>query len=121
MSTRQAERDMLNSCGPELREVGLALVQLVSTEIPSAVCAWDGKNLGYGTAPGYKGLVFVLSPQRRWINLGITNAAGMNDPSGLLEGAGKRHRHVKVRTVDEAQSENLALLVRSVTAARLEG
>jgi hypothetical protein len=45
---------------------------------------------------GYKGLVFVISPFKTHVNLGIVHGATLADPAGLLEGTGKVHRHVKL-------------------------
>jgi hypothetical protein len=68
----------------------------------------DNENLGFGFSPGYKGLVFVLTPQRGYINLGIWDGASLADSQALMEGSGKRHRHIKLRSVH--QLENPALI-----------
>lgn len=86
--------------------------------LPRAVETWDGEHLGLGYSPGYKGLVFVLSPQRAWITLGIAHAVHLPDPAGLMAGKGKVHRHVKLRTAAEVRSPQLATLIRAAVAAR---
>jgi hypothetical protein len=41
------------------------------------------------------------------LNLGFFVGAGLSDPLGLLEGSGKRMRHIKIRTVLAAQNPAL--------------
>lgn len=77
-----------------------------------------GSTSGWATAPGYKGLVFVLSPQRTWITLGIAKAVDLPDPAGLMEGKGKVHRHVKLRSLADVRSRRLAALIRAAVIAR---
>ena len=54
------------------------------------------------------------------VNLGFFHGADLDDPAGLLEGAGKRMRHVKIRwgkPVDEAALKALiSAAYRDVTA-----
>ena len=58
------------------------------------------------------------------VNLGFFHGADLPDPAGLLEGAGKRMRHVKVRwgkPVDEPALEALIAAAYRDIRARLEG
>jgi hypothetical protein len=48
------------------------------------------------------------------VNIGFFHGAALDDPAGLLEGAGKRMRHVKVRW---AQPVNVAALSELIAAA----
>ena len=48
------------------------------------------------------------------VNVGFFHGAALDDPAGLLEGAGKRMRHVKVRW---AQQVNAAALSELIAAA----
>jgi hypothetical protein len=71
--------------------------ELVQEMDPDAVVTVDGGDIGFGASAGYKGLVFVVSPHSKHVNLGIARGASLPDPAGLMEGTGKVHRHVKVR------------------------
>ncbi len=58
------------------------------------------------------------------VNLGFFHGADLDDPAGLLEGAGKRMRHVKIRwgkPVDEAAVEALIAAAYGDVRGRLEG
>lgn len=68
--------DALRACGPDVRE-------LLHDGHPAA-CVGDA-------AFGY---VDAFSAH---VNVGFFHGASLDDPAGLLEGAGKRMRHVKVR------------------------
>src|SRR5215510_11342483 len=51
------------------------------------------------------------------VNVGFFNGAQLQDPAGLLEGTGKRMRHVKLRPASRFDSSALSALI---TAAYLE-
>ena len=56
--------------------------------------------------------VCYISAQRNYVRLGFYFGANLYDPRRLLEGNGKRMRHIKVRTVMEAGSDELVELIR---------
>ena len=58
--------------------------------------------------PCYRGNgdIFYIAATDSYVNLGFFGGATLTDPSGRIEGTGKRMRHVKVRAledIDEAQ------------------
>jgi hypothetical protein len=48
---------------------------------------------------------------RAHLNVGFFHGASLEDPAGLLEGAGKRMRHVKLRWGQPADAEALSELI----------
>lgn len=54
------------------------------------------------------------------VNVGFFRGAELVDPKGLLEGTGKRMRHVKLRPGDDADAEGLAGLIEVAYADMLE-
>lgn len=67
--------------------------------------------LGYGTsASGFDRILYLTTIGDR-VNLGFMFGAPLDDPAGLLEGTGKRMRHVKVTGVDAARGGDLRRLV----------
>jgi hypothetical protein len=88
---------------------GLArrLVALIDELYPDAVISVDGGDIGFGSGTGYKGLVFVVSPHAKHVTLGLAGGVDLPDPAGLMEGAGRVHRHVKIR--EEADLDRPAL------------
>jgi len=89
--------------GPLARDAAALLRQV----LPGAIESCENGDVGFGVAAGYKGLVFTLTPQADHVTIGIANGALLNDPVGLLEGKGARHRHVKVAS--KADLERAAL------------
>ena len=53
---------------------------------------------------------------RNHVNIGFFTGAFLNDPKSLLEGTGKRMRHVKLRPDAEIDSEALTSLIDSAYA-----
>ena len=85
---------------------------------PDAVESCDGDDFGVGFAPGYKGLVFVITPQTAGVRLGIAGGAALDDPAGLMQGRGAVHRHVKVTSPAAASAPELLDLMARAAAAR---
>lgn len=50
------------------------------------------------------------------VNVGFYHGADLNDPSGLLEGSGKRMRHVKLRPGLESDGAALGQLIEAAYA-----
>jgi hypothetical protein len=88
---------LLATAAPEMAALARRACALASSVFPDAVVTVDGGDVGFGTGTGYKGLVFVVTPQRAHVTLGIAGGASLPDPAGLLQGTGKVHRHVKLR------------------------
>jgi hypothetical protein len=57
-------------------------------------------------------MILCVTPQNGYVNLGFFFGASVTDPLGLLEGTGKRMRHVKLRTVLVAQNPALISMMQ---------
>ncbi|MCI0686838.1 MAG: DUF1801 domain-containing protein [Sporichthyaceae bacterium] len=110
-----AER-LLTGCPTEVRPLARKAYQQLRAAFPDAVITADTENIGFGTDAGYQGLKFTLTPRRNYVTLGIARAAGLPDPTGLLEGSGKVHRHVKLRTQEDLDNPALAALIDAALA-----
>ena len=82
--------ERLRACGADVRE-------LLHDRCPWA-CAEDA-------AFGY------VNAFNAHVNIGFLEGASLDDPAGLLEGSGKRMRHVKLRWGEPADEAALAALV----------
>src|SRR5690349_5312325 len=68
----------------------------VRDTLPDATEIFYHGALGYGpTASGFDRILYVM-PQNGYANLGFFFGTDGPDPTGLLEGTGKRMRHVKI-------------------------
>jgi len=54
--------------------------------------------VGYGYGPGYRGTVCTLILSKSGVKVGLTRGSELDDPRGLLEGAGKVHRYIQLET-----------------------
>jgi hypothetical protein len=53
-----------------------------------------------------------LIPHARWVNAQFASAVDLPDPDGLLEGTGKRIRHVKLRSLADVDRPGFRRLLR---------
>ena len=74
---------------------------------------------GLGPRKMIDGYVYIL-PYKRWVNLGFYQGADLADPDGLLEGMGAKMRHVKIRSLDDAQQPGVRALIKAALAKRRE-
>ncbi len=67
--------------------------------------------------PGYKGLVCSLILSKTGVKLGLSHGASLDDPNKLLEGAGKVHKHIPLKTPADLKKSGLKPLVKSAIRA----
>jgi hypothetical protein len=118
MTSDQTE-SVLSGHEPRIAELCRATGALIHELLADAVVSVDHNNIGYGVGPGYTGLIFTVTPTKKHVTLGISHATELPDPAGLLEGAGRVHRHVKLRQpTDLARPELRQLMVRAIDLRR---
>jgi hypothetical protein len=75
----------------------------------------------YGVGPKKMSEAYAyIMPQKGYANLGFYHGAMLPDPEGLLEGTGKRLRHVKVRTLDAVDAPAVAQMLLAARQERIE-
>lgn len=108
----------------EVAAVARAARMLVLDVLPDAREVVDGPNrlVAYATGPRpMKDFWAAVAPHTMHVNLQLANGALMEDPTEIVEGTGKRIRHVKLRTVDDVARPALrALLEQSLTRHQSE-
>ncbi len=83
-------RELMRECAPQAQE-------LVSYGIP---------------AYRVRRIVAVISPTRRDVTFAFSRGSQFEDRYGLLRGAGKSSRHVKIKRVADANREALRFYIR---------
>ena len=63
-------------------------------------------------------MVCMLMPTKAGVNLGIAYAMELPDPAKLLEGTGKLHRHVKLKSKADLETAALKSLLKAAVARR---
>lgn len=120
MSARASDVDAFFAAYPdEVRKLAAAARKALSKALPRAAEGVDkpAKMLRYSYGPGYKGLVCTLFMSKTGVKLGIFRGAGLPDPAGLMQGAGKVHRHVQLRTAADLERPELNRLLAAALAA----
>jgi hypothetical protein len=113
--------ELLAQTEASLRPIAVRLRELVQEVHPEAVevVRLGDRAATYGLGPRKmsEGYCYVL-PHKRWVNLGFYQGNVLSDPDRLLEGTGARLRHVKVRSLADADTPALRRLVVSALAER---
>ncbi len=68
----------------------------------------------------YGGLVFFhngeliggVFPYKKHLSIEFSNGANFNDPSSILEGKGKKRRHLKIFTAEDIDTKNALYFVK---------
>ena len=118
-----AVEELLATHDELVRAIARDLRVTVRAAFPDAIEQVDLPDhlIAFGRSTKVRGLLFGIAPHTAHVNLQLADGAVLPDPEGLIEGTGKRIRHVKVRTVEAASSDALVAIVRAQLAARPEG
>jgi len=106
-----------------VRKLALDLRARVLKELaPCYESIWDAYNavaLGYGPTGRLKDDVCHIAVYAKHVNLGFNQGAHLADPRGILQGAGKRIRHLTIKTPDDLQQPPIQKWIRQyIRAAR---
>jgi hypothetical protein len=105
----------LASHTPEVQAAARALEAVIRGELPDVVVEYDPGNglLAFGRSMRMRDLLFALIPHGGWVNLQLAGGALLANPEGLIEGTGKRIRHIKVRSREQALSTPVGAAIRA--------
>ncbi len=110
---------LVRDLSPEIRAIHERLHELLHEIVPQAEEYVDlpDRVLAFGSSLAMRDLWFALIAHRDWVNLQFPDGATLDDPDGIVEGTGKRIRHVKVRTPAAASEAKLREIVRAQIAS----
>jgi len=109
---------VLGGHSADVRQIAGLARDLVLGTLPKVVeVVWVREgSAGYGVGPKKMSEHFCyIAPQRAYVNLGFFYGSDLEDAAGLLEGSGKRLRHVKLRSVSDVENPELLTLVRAAS------
>jgi hypothetical protein len=101
----------------EIAEIASALRKLIALKYPGVIeVVWkQQKIIGYGIGPKKMSEHFTyIAPFKNHVNLGFYYGVELPDPHQLLEGTGKKLRHVKVRSLNDITSDIGNLIEESI-------
>jgi len=117
-------KELLAGVEPELAAIarGLrAMILAVDKGVVETVRLGDNAaTYGVGPKKMTDGYAYIM-PMRGYVNLGFYQGATLADPHRLLEGTGKGLRHVKIRSLAEADRAPVRALVAAALARRRSG
>jgi hypothetical protein len=124
MATNQTHgsfEDILAVARPELRPLCESLRKLIASLHPGFVeIVWPKHKIAsFGVGPKKMTEHYAyIAVQSSHVNLGFYRGASLPDPRGLLEGAGKNLRHIKLRSVSAANDVAINALLRQAIKER---
>jgi hypothetical protein len=104
---------------PDVRVLAGATRKLLADAFPGSTETLDlpARMIAYSYGPGYKGLACTLILSRGGVKIGVVRGSELADPKGLLEGSGKVHRHVALKTPADLERPGLKPLLKASLAA----
>jgi hypothetical protein len=110
----------LEATAPAVADVARALRLVVLTGFPDATETFDSGDglLAFGTGPSMRDFLFAIIPHKSWVNLQLADGVDLPNHDGRIEGTGKRIRHVKVRSVEDAGAPWLRTVIAAQVAHR---
>jgi hypothetical protein len=112
---------ILDGHAAEVSRIARALRRLIASVHKGAMETprTGGRCTTYGLGPRKMTEAYAhIMPLEDAVNLGLYHGVALPDPSRLLEGTGKRARHVKVRTLADAKKAEIRALIAAALAER---
>lgn len=115
--------DLLNEKAENetIRTIALTLRKIILIDYPEAV---EVVRLGdgaacYGVGPKKMSEAHVyIMPKTKYVNLGFFHGSNMPDPQNLLEGSGKKMRHIKIQTTQQTQKPEIKTIISEALKER---
>jgi uncharacterized protein DUF1801 len=111
---------LLEPHAPAVAATARALRAAILEAAPAFVEQVDFGNrlIAFGRSMKMRDLTFAVIPHTSHVNLQLADGVDLPDPDGLIEGTGKRIRHVKVRSVEAAASPAVLAVIGAQVEAR---
>lgn len=113
--------DILTGAKPELRSICRSLRGTITSLHEDFVeVVWPRQKIAsFGVGPRKMTDHYAyIGVQGAHVNLGFYHGASLTDRDGLLEGTGKKLRHVKLTSVSDAKSAAVTALLRHAITDR---
>src|SRR6267143_4770767 len=100
----------------EIQALALKLRALVLEEM--APCheniydAYSAVAIGYGFSDRLRDGVFHIAVYTKHVNLGFNDGATLDDPLGILQGAGNHIRHITIKTPENIKRPEIRAYIR---------
>ncbi len=106
---------------PHIAEIARSARQQVIDLHPETVevvyPGYNSTNFGVGPKKNSEAYAYVMA-HKKHVNLGFYYGVSLPDPEGLLEGTGKKLRHVKIKSLDTLAHSAVSDLILAAVAER---
>ena len=119
MTKSRSAEEVLESCSSEVQVLADQARRLLLKLLPAAEETVDptAAVLSYGYGPGYRGMICTLLLSKSGVKIGFVNGAELPDPARLLEGSGKKHKYIQLKTASDLKRPGVKQLVEAAHAA----
>ena len=114
-------KDALARCNPQTKKLANAVRKLIYEVYPKVVeVPWPRLQVvGYGIGPKKTTEHFCyIGLYGERVNLGLNYGLALPDPDKLLEGSGKKFRHVKIEKLEDVERPGLKKLLQAAVKER---
>ena len=103
-----------------ITKLALATRQLVLEEAPEAVeliyDAYNAVATGYGFTGRPSDCFAHIAVYTNWVNLGFNRGSELEDPDGVLQGSGRRVRHIRISGLADLKQPILRAFVKAAAS-----
>ena len=119
MKKSRSAEEVLESCSSDVQVLADKARRLLLKLLPEAEETADptASVLSYGYGPGYRGMICTLLLSKSGVKIGFVNGAELPDPARLLEGSGKKHKYIQLKTASDLDRSDVKQLVDAACAA----
>jgi len=103
----------------DVQALALEAIRLIRRLLPEVDENADATAglIAFGYGPGYKGMVCTLILSKSGVKIGLVRGSELDDPRGLLEGSGKVHRYIQMKSAADLRRPGVSALVKATYAA----
>ena len=113
--------EVIQPFDPEIQAIARALKALIASIHAGFVeVVWPRQKIAsYGIGPKKMSEHYAyIAAYGKYVNLGFYHGVALKDPAGLLEGAGQRLRHIKIKSLADADRKELGSLLKAALRER---
>lgn len=114
--------DLMERASESIEPICRALREIIYEVHPEAVevihLGYNSASYGLGPKKMSEAHTYII-PHKAHANLGFYYGVDLPDPEGLMEGTGKKLRHVKIKSIEDAKASGIVELVRAALEERI--
>ena len=119
MQASRSPEQLLKSYSSDVQALADKARRLLLKLLPGAEESVDSSApvMSYGYGPGYRGMICTLILSKSGVKMGFVRGAELADPSGLLEGSGKKHKYIQLNNASDLNRPGVKRLIKVAHAA----